>query len=117
MKPAETDLWSWAHWIVAPEPVRRNDRFRPVEILGALNRDRFLAVLNGDRELPQRTFQLRPRSILGNTIRLRSAVVSTSAQLRLYVDERLDTGVDGQGVEDPRARDLARAPNACAAVH
>jgi hypothetical protein len=44
-----------------------------------------------------------------------SAPVLMNAQLRMYVDEWLDTGVKN-GVEDPRTRDLTQAPHACWAV-
>src|SRR5258706_6675702 len=112
--PQSTDvgLFDWAGWLAEiPTPIRRDDRFKLVEILGVLSRDRFFAALNENRDSPQRSFKLKPRSALGNAIRLSSAVVSMSAQLRLYVDEWLDTGVSPQGVENPSARDLTKAPN------
>jgi hypothetical protein len=87
-----------------------------VEIVGVLDRDQFLDGLNLFRDFSGGTFKLTPGGALGDGVRLRNAVVSAGAQLRMYVDEWLDTGMNSQGVEEPDARDLTKAPNACAAV-
>jgi hypothetical protein len=90
--------------------------FKPTEILGVLDREGFLDKLNRLRDLPGSTFKLTPGGALVDGFRLRKTDVSPAAQLRLYVDEWLDTGVDTKEGEDPSARDLTKAPNACAAV-
>lgn len=93
----------------------RLDSFRPKGVLGSLNRDGFLSVLNSNRD-SQSAFQPTPGRALSNMFRARSAYVSANAQLRLYVDEWLNTGRARDGIEDARMRDLKKAPNACAAV-
>ncbi len=90
-------------------------RLKPVEILGGVNRDQFLGVLNRSRDLPGSVSKLREGGRLGDHIRLRNADVSHDHQLRLYVDEWLQTGLT-EGLENPSSRDLLKAPNACAAV-
>jgi hypothetical protein len=101
---------------LAPETLfSRDDGFSLKGVRGVLNRDRFLSELNRFRDYPGKTFKLTPGGALVDGIRYRKAVVSPNAQLRMYVDEWLDTGVE-QGTEDPRRRDLTAAPNACWAV-
>lgn len=91
----------------------RDDSFSIQGAFGVLNRDRFLSELNSLRDCPQNISELR-RSVLLH--HLPGTPVLMNAQLRLYVDEWLDTGVKPDGVEDPRTRDLTKAPNACYAV-
>jgi hypothetical protein len=102
--------WDWT------ELLKPADRYKPVDIRGGLSRTRFFTELNRNRDVHQFTFKLRPGASLGNALHSHSATISASAQLRLYVDEWLDTGVDPQGVEDPRARDMTKALNAATAV-
>jgi hypothetical protein len=47
---------------------------------------------------------------------LQSPALDPSAQLRLYIDQWLDTGMTAQGAETPSTRDLAKAPGAHAAI-
>jgi hypothetical protein len=113
-KPLEDGrVFDWAAEIFDPILI---DPPRPVGFEGGLNREHFFAVLNGDRDGQQATFDLSSVKSLGDIVRSCSAVISVNAQLRLYVDEWLNTGVSGDGVEVPATRDLTRAPNACAAV-
>jgi hypothetical protein len=103
--------WDWTRLL------KPADRFELVAIRGELSRGRFLAVLNENRDVNQLTFKLRPGASLGNALRSHSATVSVGAQLRLYVDEWLDTGMNTQGEETPKERDLTKAGSACAAVY
>ncbi len=85
--------------------------FRIQDARGFLDREEFLARLNG-----------RLGSVRGGRdaqlwfALSRMEDSETSAQLKLYVDEWLDTGVGKDGVEDPRNRDLTKAPNAHRAI-
>lgn len=102
--------FSWSEFLLA-----RLDSFRPKGVLGFLNRDGFLSVLNSNRD-SRSTFQPTSGRVLSSRFRARSVGVSANAQLRLYVDEWLNTGRAKDGLEDARMRDLKKAPNACAAV-
>lgn len=100
----------WATNLFETEGLFARDDSLSLKIWGVLNRDRFLSELNRLRDHPQRVF--RGRLIVYGTP---DAPVLMNAQLRLYVDQWLDTGVK-DGVEDPRTRDLTKAPDACYAV-
>lgn len=106
--------WGWAAglWLAPEDLFSRDDGFNLKGALGVLNRDGFLSELNRLRDCPQSVSRLRP-SLLHH---LPHVPVLMNAQLRMYVDEWLDTGVRDDGVEDPRTRDLTKAPNACYAV-
>jgi hypothetical protein len=108
----EDDPYDWTV-VETPELI---DGPQPVYIFGGLSRARFFEVLNGDRDFPQTTFKPSSEAAVGNVIRSRSGAILASAQLRLYVDEWLETGRERDGSEDARARDLTRAPNACEAI-
>jgi hypothetical protein len=49
-------------------------------------------------------------------VHIRMEQAETSTKLRQCIDEWLDTGVGSGGVEDPRNRDLTKAPNASRAI-
>ena len=84
--------------------VRAAIRFDPERFLAALNGS------NGDQEFilkrPGRPPLVVPRELQAKEI---------CAHLRVYVDELLDTAYS-KGVETPRLRDLAKAPNARGAI-
>lgn len=111
----------------------------PSDPTHALNRERFLSDLNEFRDLPQRTLKGRrgglgfiPPTVVTNAEYVllprvgapaaisvdlsKPTVVLMNGQLRLYVDEWLATGRTKEGVEDPRERDLTKAPIACWAI-
>ena len=117
-KLGKTQSFDWvAALTFVPDPPARIDGFKPKGSRGGLDRDLFLSELNSARKLPQTVSKLRftragRPSLLHH---LPNIPVLMNAQLRMYVDEWLDTGV-ARGVEDPRRRDLTKAPNACWAV-
>lgn len=109
---------AWAELNTLSISISRDDPFRPIRNLGGLNRDRFLEILNADRDLPQITFKPRLRGALSSGFIPRDQqCYRMTAQLRMYIDEWLNTGRSKDGTEDPRGRDLTKAPTACWAIH
>jgi hypothetical protein len=119
--------WGWATSLFDEVVV-------PIEIrigwkLSERRRKWFLHDLNLFRDRPQTVFNPgvasdgkveRRTSVLAHAAEYarhasRGVAVLYNAQLRMYVDEWLDTGVRGR-VEDPSTRDLTKAPRACWAV-
>jgi hypothetical protein len=118
-KTGTDDPWDWAASLpLAPEALfSRDDGFSLRGVRGVLNRDRFLSELNQFRDFPQTVSKMTLTSRGSPSIlhHLPRVPVLMNAQLRMYVNEWLDTGLKG-GIEDPRARDLRKAPNACWAI-
>lgn len=112
-----TELGDWPEWAALTISVSRDDPFRPIKTLGFLNRDRFFEILNADRDLPQITFKPRLGGVLiSGFIPRDQQGYRINAQLRMYIDEWLNTGRSKDGTEDPRLRDLTKAPTACWAI-
>jgi len=88
---------------------------RLIGTAGYLDRNAFLAMLNGRRPkwLPHSKIVRRGLHLRKT---LQSRDIDSSAQLRLYIDEWLDTGLTKDGAEAPRARDLTKAFEAHAAI-
>ena len=104
-------------------PMRRDDRFAIKGDGAFLNRISFLATLNDDLE-PWDAADLDARyptdpdfvhEMKGAVGRINEEAEEFQRQLRMYVDEWLDTGVTN-GIEEPRSRDLTNAPHAFEAI-
>ncbi|MGA2148179.1 MAG: hypothetical protein ABSH49_24790 [Bryobacteraceae bacterium] len=81
----------------------------------ALNCDRFLLELNRPikwSDFPERVL----KALRASSIRWEDLPQTLTARLRVFVDDWIDTGLTKEGAEDPRTRDLTRAPLACYAV-
>jgi len=77
---------------------------------GFLDREKFLALLNG------RLGALGHATDWAGRLFLEMEDSKAGPQLRRHIDEWIDTGVEKDGVEDPRTRNLTGAPNARSAI-
>jgi hypothetical protein len=114
-KPEADNAWRWADKLFDSLSSPELDNLKLARTVGYLDRSAFVAMLNARR--PE---WLPPGKIVRRGLHLRKTLRSPdivpSAQLRLYIDEWLDTGMTAQGAETSSARDLTKAPGAHAAI-
>jgi len=88
--------------------------FRIQNVRGTLDREWFLDLLNDRLGSVRADRELTADSLPQLFLEMEDA--KASSRVRLCLDEWLDTGVEKTGAEDPRERDLTRAPNAQKAI-
>lgn len=93
---------------------RREARLEPLKLIQGLDIDKFLALLNR-KELPKKPL---PPQEPGDIPRMDYTPRPTTQELlRGWVDEWLDSGMDNNGVEDPRERSFDKARDPALAAH